>query len=268
MQDFWQSIKDFFVDNGWKIAGVVILVVLGAIAIKIICRVLRRVFNRRNVDSIVSSFVTTIVNIVLVIVLVIAVFGMMGISTAPFVAILGTVGLALALSLQDSLANVAGGIILIATKPFKQDDFVDISGTSGSVVSMHIFTTRLLTPDNKTVVLPNSAVSKGTITNYTSMDTRRVDLTFNVAYGSTVAKVKSVILNTAEAQDLILQEPAPFVGVTQQAESALVFIAKLWVKTADYWTVYYDMQEKVYEAFLAEGIEIPYNKLDVNLLKN
>jgi small conductance mechanosensitive channel len=271
MSKIWQDIVDFFVVNGWKIVGVVAMVLIGALAIRIICRGLRRLFIRRKVDAIVSSFITSIVNIGLIVILIVAVFDILGISTAPFVAVLGTAGLALALSLQDSLSNVASGVVLIITKPFKKGDYVSISGVEGSVEALNMLTTRLLTFDNKYIMLSNSKVAKSDIINYSMMDTRRVDLTFNVAYGSDVDKVKTAIYKTALAQGMMLEEPAPIIRLYKHSDSSLEIVAKIWVKTFDYWTVYYDMQEKVYETFRAEGIEIPFNQLDVHVkeeLKN
>jgi len=267
MAAIWQDIVNFFVNNGWRIITLVATVVLGYFFIRIVLRILKRVFKRRNVDAIVSYFITSIVNIVLIIILVVAVFDILGISTAPFVAVLGTVGLALALSLQDSLSNVASGVLIIVTKPFRKGDYIAVGDIEGSVEKITMMVTHLVTFDNKKVIMPNNKVAKTEIINFSILDMRRIDFKFNVEYGTDLDKVKNVILSVADKHDMILKEPIPTVRLLEHAESALVFFARFWVKTADYWTVYYDVREQVYEAFKENKISIPYNKLDVNIIE-
>lgn len=268
MTKLWQDIINFFINNGWKIIAVASLIILGVIAIRLICRSLRRVFIRRHIDEIVSTFIVTVVNVILIIVLIVAVFDIMGISVAPFVAVLGTAGLALALSIQDSLSNVASGIVIIITKPFKKGDYVDIGGIAGSVDSIHMLTTHLITPDNKKIIMPNNKVAKSEITNFSMQDNRRVDFRFNVAYGSDIDSVKKVIDKVIKRHELILEDPLPQIRLIEHGSSSLVFVTRIWVKTPDYWSVFFDIQEQVYKAFRDNNIEIPYNKLDVNILNS
>lgn len=264
----WKDIVNFFVLNGWKIIAVVVLIILGLFVIRIIKRTMRRVFARRHVDTIVSYFITSVVNVILVILLIVAIFDIMGISTAPFVAVLGTIGLALALSMQDSLSNVASGIVIIITKPFKQGDYIDVGGIAGSVIKINMLTTELTTFDNKTVIMPNNKVAKSEITNFSNLETRRVDFKFNVAYGSSIGQVRQVLQSVIKKNPLILSEPEPQIVVLEHASSSILIGVRVWAKTPDYWKVFFDTQEKVYEAFRANNIEIPYNKMDVKIIDN
>lgn len=264
--NIWQNIVDFFVINGWRIIAMFSVIIFGIIAIKVICRLMKKVFTRRKVDSIVSYFICSVINAILIIILIVAIFDIIGISTAPFVAVLGTIGLALALSMQNSLSNLTSGIIIIITKPFKKGDYVEVSGVEGSIEKITMLTTELITFDNKDIILPNNKVFDSGIINYSREPLRRIDMKFNVAYGTDIDKVKEVITDTVNIYPRILKEPLPIIRLIEQASNSLVFIAKLWVKTPDYWDVYFDIQELMYKAFVTHKIEIPYNKLDVNIL--
>ncbi|MGI6702312.1 MAG: mechanosensitive ion channel family protein [Christensenellales bacterium] len=265
MKNIWQDIVDFFVINGWKIIAVVAVTILGYLAIRLIIKLLKRIFNRRKVDQIVSSFITSVAQILLIIILVVAVFDIIGISTAPFVAVLGTVGLALALSMQESLSNVASGVVIIVTKPFRKGDYVEIGGIEGSVEKITMLTTELKTFDNKKIVMPNNKVAKTEIINFSIMDIRRIDFKFRTDFNADLTKVKSVIGKAIKDNKMILTEPEPSVRLLEQQESSIQFIVRVWVKTADYWTVYYDLREAVFLAFRNNNIKIPYNILDVNI---
>lgn len=265
MTKIWQDIVNFFTTNGWKIIAVIALIVLGLIAIKIILKLFKRIFRKKKIDDIVSYFITSVINIVLIILLIVAVFDVLGISTAPFVAVLGTVGLALALSIQDSLSNIASGIIIIITKPFRKGDYISVAGIEGSVEKISMLTTELLTYDNKKVVMPNNKVAKSEIINYSHQDIRRLDHKFNVNYGTDISVIKEVIGNVLRNHNKVLKDPEPVIRLAEYSDSSLVFVTKTWVKNSDYWTVIYDINEMVYEAFYQNNIEIPYNKLDVNL---
>jgi len=265
MKNIWDSIVLFINQNGWKIVAMFATIIIGFLAIKIVCGSMKKMFKKRKVDSIVSSFVVNIIYVILIVILVVAVFDVINVSTAPFVAILGAAGLALALSLQDSLSNIAGGIIIIATKPFKKDDYISIDGTEGSVKTINMITTVLYTFDNKKVVIPNNTVAKSNILNYSSIPTRRLDLKFNVAYGTDIEFVKKVISELIKKDTRINEDPPSQVRLLEQAASSLTFILKVWVPTDLFWDIYFDMQEGIYNSLVKAKIEIPYNKLDVNL---
>ena len=159
-------------------------------------------------------------------------------------------------------------MILVSNHPFEEGDYVEVSGISGTVVKISLFSTKLKTPDNKVVTIPNSSVSGGNIVNYSAEEKRRVDLTFGVAYGTDVDKVKKIIESVLDAHELVLHDDGYTVRLNEQGESALVFVCRCWAKNADYWTVYFDLQETMTKRFEKEKIEIPYNKLDVNLIAN
>lgn len=266
--ELWNKIKDFFIINGWKILIALAFIILAIIIIKVLSSILKKVLKKRQVDDIVSYFITTAVNIALIVILIVAVFDMLGVSVAPFVAVLGTLGLALALSMQDSISNIASGLLLIIEKPFKKGDYVEIGSTGGTIQKINLLTTELTSPDNKKIVLPNNIVAKTQITNYSCQDIRRVDFKFGVAYGSSIEKVKQVIGDTIKKHENILKDPAPQIRLFEHGDSAITFITRVWVKTPEYWAIYFDLQEEVYDALNVNEIEIPYNKLDVTLLNN
>jgi len=267
MNEIWNNIVDFLNNNGWKIVAMFATIIIGMLAIKIVCNSLKKLFNKKKVDSIVSSFVVKIVYVILIIILVVAVFDVLDVSTAPFVAVLGAAGLALALSLQDSLSNIAGGIIIIVTKPFKKDDYIGIVGAEGSVKKITMLTTILFTFDNKKIVIPNNVMAKSNIINYSAMPTRRLDIKFNVAYGTKIEDVKRVIGELIKNDNRVLEEPPVQIVLLEQANSSLVFSIRIWVKNEDFWNVNFAMQEGIYNSLTNAGIEIPYNKLDVNIIK-
>jgi len=266
METFWQKIINFFNLNGLKIVSVIAIIVLGIIAINIIKSAMGKIFKKRNVDKIVINFINSLMYIILIIIIVASIFDMLNISTTPFVTILGAVGLALSLSLQESLSNIASGMVIIITKPFKQEDYVKIGESEGYVKKINLLTTELYTFENRKITLPNNKLTKSDIINYTTLENSRVDFEFNVSYNTTIDKFKELINNVIDKNIKILKEPLPFIRLYKQAASSLVFVVKIWVKTPDYWTVYFDMQEQVYNAIKEAGIEIPYNKMDINIL--
>jgi small conductance mechanosensitive channel len=267
MEKIWNSILAFINENGWKIVAMFAIIIIGFLAIKIICNSLKKLFKKRKVDLIVSGFIINIVYVILIIILIVAVFDIINVSTAPFVAVLGAAGLALALSLQDSLSNIAGGIIIIATKPFKKDDYISLEGVEGSVKTINMLNTVLFTFDNKKIVLPNNVIAKSNITNYSAIPTRRLDIKFNVAYGTKIEDVKKVIGSLIKKDKRVLEEPKYNIFLLEQATSSLAFSMRVWVKTEIFWDVYFDMQEGIYNSLTKAGIEIPYSKLDVNIIK-
>lgn len=262
----WQEIVDFVNTHGIKIISVLSVILIGFILIRIIKRATKKLLEKRKVDKIVEHFIVSIVYMILIIILIVSVFDMLDISTTPFVTILGTVGLALALSLQDSLSNIASGIIVIITKPFKQEDYVNIGGVEGSVKKISLLYTELYTFDNKIVRMPNNKLTKTEIINFTTLSTRRIDLIYNVVYGTSIEKVKEVIGSVIDKNQKIIKDPLPIIRLYEHAASSLQFAVKVWVNTPDYWNVYFDMQEQVYIALKEAGMGIPYNKMEINVV--
>ena len=195
----------------------------------------------------------------------ICLIGFVGIDTSGLAALVVSLGACVGLALNGALSNLAGGILIIVTRPFRVDDYIEAQGYSGTVEDIHITTTKLRTPDNKMVYIPNGPLSSGTIVNYSIKDTRRVDFTFSIGYGDDFEKAKRIVKDICTSHELVLEDPAPFVRMSSHGESSINITARVWVKSEDYWTVNFDVLEAVKTAFDKEGIEIPYNQLDVHV---
>lgn len=266
----WNSLVNWFItERGWlQILIAVAVIIVGLIVLKIVMSVSRKLVNKTKLKGIAGDFILTILKVVLVFIYLIIVLRILGIDTTSFVALLTVGTLAISLALQSIIANFASGMIIVSNHPFEEGDFVEIAGVSGTVEKITLFSTKLKTPDNKVVTIPNSSVSGGNIINYSAEEKRRVDLTFGVAYGSDIDKVKRVIESVLDEHALVLHDDGYTVRLNEQGDSALVFVCRCWVKGGDYWTVFFDLQEQMTKRFEKEGIEIPYNKLDVNLVTN
>lgn len=266
----WNSLVNWFItDRGWlQILIAVAVIIIGLIVLKIVMSVSRKLVNKTKLKGIAGDFILTILKVVLVFIYLIIVLRILGIDTTSFVALLTVGTLAISLALQSIIANFASGMIIVSNHPFEEGDFVEIAGVSGTVEKITLFSTKLKTPDNKVVTIPNSSVSGGNIVNYSAEEKRRVDLSFGVAYGSDIDKVKRVIESVLDEHALVLHDDGYTVRLNEQGDSALVFVCRCWVKGGDYWTVFFDLQEQMTKRFEKEGIEIPYNKLDVNLVTN
>lgn len=267
-QKLWNSLVSWFItDHGWmKIVAAVAVIVIGFLILKIVMAIFKKFVNKTKLKGIAGNFILTILKTVLVFIYLIVILRVLGIDTSSFVALLTVGTLAVSLAIQSVISNFASGMILATNHPFQVGDFVEIAGTSGTVVSTALFSTKLRTPDNKVVVIPNSAVAGGNIINYSTEEKRRVDLVFGVAYGSDVDKVKKVIESVLDEHELVLHDDGYTVRLSEQAASSLNFVCRCWAKNADYWTVYFDLTEQMTKKFAEEGIEIPYNKLDVNVI--
>lgn len=237
--------------------------IIGKWVAKQIAGVVQRMMAHQNTDPALAHFVRSLVYWTLLAFVVIAALGQLGIQTASFVAIIGAAGLAVGLALQGSLSNFASGVLLLIFKPFRVGDYVEVAGTDGAVQNIQIFTTELTTPDNKQVIIPNSAVTSGVIVNYSAKDTRRVDLVMGISYEDDIDKARDLMLDEISKDDRILKDPAPTVAVVELADSSVNFVVRPWVKTADYWGVYFDLTEAIKKRFDAEGVSIPYPQQDV-----
>ena len=190
---------------------------------------------------------------------------MIGIETTSFVAIIGAAGLAVGLALQGSLANFAGGVLILLFKPFKVGDVVETQGYLGKVHEIRIFNTVMKTFDNKTIIIPNGAVSGSSIVNFSTEPQRRVDMTFGIGYGDDIKKAKQILQNLVDADSRILKEPAPQIALSELGDSSVNFVVRVWCEAAEYWNIYFEMQEKVKMTFDQEGISIPFPQRDVHL---
>lgn len=248
-----------------RLVSALLILIIGMKLAKWIVKKLGKSRAFEKIDTSIGHFLLSVLKVLLYALVLISAATTLGIPATSFITILASAGVAIGLALQGSLSNIAGSIMILFFRPFKVGDFVECAGVSGTVEDIGLFYTVLTTPDNKTVTCPNGAVSNGVITNYSSKDTRRVDITFSVSYGSDIEKVKSIILDTVKTQPAVLNEPETFVGVVAQNESSVDFVCRAWVNSADYWTVYFALMEGVKKAFDSNGIEIPFPQMDVHI---
>ena len=221
----------------------------------------------QKLDPSVESFLASLISISLKIIIVVIAATIVGFDVTALSAVIATFGVTAGLALQGSLSNLTGGIMILIFRPFKIGDYIDNHTDSGTVSEIGIFYTTLVTPDNKTITVPNGLLSNATVVNYSTKETRRVDLEFSVAYTSDIDKVTKVMLTVANANDQILKDPAPFASLLRQDERSLVFVVRAWCNSSDYWNVYFSLEENMKKAFDAVGIEIPFNQLDVHFDK-
>jgi small conductance mechanosensitive channel len=258
MEQYLNQLKIILMEYTPKVLMALAVLIIGLLIIKVFVNTTKKVLSKREVDITLQKFLLNLLNWVLKILLFITVVAKLGIETTSFAAILASAGLAIGLALQGSLANFAGGILIIIFKPIKIGDFIEAQGVSGSVKEIEIFTTKLNTTDNKEIIIPNGALSNGNIVNYSTEATRRVDFTFGVGYDSDIKKTKEVISRVINSHPLVLKEPVPAVNLSELADSSINFFTRGWVKKEDYWTVKFDILEQTKEALDAAGIEIPY----------
>ena len=262
------KLGEMCVSFGGKLVSALLVLIIGTIAIKLFLKLLRKKKLGKHEDPTVHRFVLNLVKTALYILLVVTVIAILGVPMASMVAAIASAGVAIGLALQGSLSNLAGGIMLLVFHPFKLDDYIEASGFSGTVVDIGIFYTTLKTPDNKAITIPNGTLMNDNVINYSVHKTRRVDFAFDTAYGTDVEKVKALLLDEAAKHEKVLQDPAPFARLAEQGDHALVFKLRVWVESADYWTVNFDLMESITARLEAEGIEIPYNQLDVHVKKD
>ena len=206
--------------------------------------------------------------IALLVFVVLAALGQLGIQTTSFIAVIGAAGLAIGLALQGSLSNFAAGFLMIIFRPFKVGDYIEGAGVAGTVETIHIFTTQLLTPDNKTVIIPNASLTADNITNYSAKGTRRVDFVFGIGYGDDIDKAKKIMADILAKDERIFKDPVPKIALVELADSSVNFVVRPWVKVEDYWDVYFDTTENIKKSFDAEGISIPFPQHDVHVYQH
>ncbi len=263
----FDQIRELAVQYGLKMLGAILVLLLGLWIIRIISKGTGRFLNKRNIDDSLKPFLRTMLSIILKVLLVVSVLGMIGIEMTSFIAILGAAGLAIGLALSGTLQNFAGGVLILILKPFKSGDYIDAAGHSGSVHEIQIFNTILKTPDNKTIIIPNGSLVNASIVNYSAQETRRVDWTFGIAYGDSVEDAQRILNRLISEDDRILKDPAPFMALSELADSSVNIVVRVWAKTSDYWGIFFDMNQKVYNAFNSEGINIPFPQIDVHMVK-
>lgn len=262
-----ETIMDYILEYGLKVLGGIAFLIVGLWVAKILTKKANNLMTKKNVDKALVGFLSSMIGIGLKILVVIVTMGMIGIEMTSFIAILGAAGLAVGLALQGTLQNFAGGTLILILKPYKIGDFISAAGYEGVVDNIQIFNTILTTVDNKTVIIPNSSISTSSMVNYTAQPTRRVDWSFGVAYGSDFKTIKDIIQSVLDADSRILKDPATFIALGEMADSSVNFTTRAWVETADYWDVFFDINQEIYAAFNAKGIEIPFPQVDVHMAK-
>lgn len=259
---------ELIIEMAKPIALAIVTLLVGLALIKGGVKLLSRQLFKSKLDESLKPFIISAVSVGLKLLLVVSVVGILGIPTASFVAILGSFGLALGLAFQGSLSNLAGGVLLLTMRPFKVGDYIEGAGYSGTVKAIQILYTELVTPDNKMIYIPNGNLSNSGIVNYSVNDTRRVDFTFGVVYEVDNHHVLQTLERIILAHPLILIDPEPFMRLSGHGDSAVDYTVRVWTKAEDYWTVHFDLMEKVKTTFDDEKISIPYPQMDIHAIKD
>jgi len=258
---------NLIVAYGPKLVLAILTLLFGLWIIGISSRNLRRVLEKRNIDTSLTPFLSSLFSNGLKVLLGLSILSMVGVEVTSFVAILGAVSFAIGLALQGSLQNFAGGVMILLFKPFKVGDYVEVAGYSGSVKEIQIFVSILTTSDNKTIIIPNGIISNSSMINYSKEATRRVDFTVGIGYGDSMKQAKDILLKIATSDQRIHNDPEPFVGVSELADSSVNISFKVWVNSDDYWDVFYDFNEQIKNEMDAAGISIPFPQREVTLVK-
>jgi len=258
---------DFIMSYGPKVIGAIVVLIIGLWIVKKATKSIGNLMEKRGIDPSLKPFLTSLIGTVLKLLVIISVMSMVGIEMTSFIAILGAAGLAIGMALSGTLQNFAGGVIILIFKPYKVSDFIEAQGYMGVVKEIQIFNTIITTVDNKTIIIPNGGLSTGSLVNFSAQPERRVDFSFGIAYGDDLNKAKQLIMDIAEKDERVLKTPEPFVRMGEMADSSVNITTRLWVKGADYWDVYFDTMEAVYESFNNSGINIPFPQMDVHIQK-
>ena len=264
-EGLWNNLKDI---TATKMFSAVVVAAVCLLAVKVLVGVLDRALRRSSMDSALKKLLRGLLKGGLLFVSVIVVLGRLGIEVTSLVAVLSVIGLAFSLALQNFLSNVAGGMQLLASHPFKPGDFVEAGGCSGTVTDIGMFYTRLTTYDNKLVQIPNSSIVSANIINYSTQPSRRVDLTVSASYDAPVDQVLAALAKLGEEHPLVLDDPAPAAHVTKYGDSAIEYALRVWCANADYWTVYNDLMDSLQPAFAKAGVEMTYPHMNVHMMEN
>jgi len=290
---FWQDLLNQGIHFGMKVLAALLIYMVGIWLIGRLKKILKRIFERRKTERTLASFITSFIGISLTVVLVIVTIGTLGVNTTSLAALLAAGGMAIGMALSGTVQNFAGGIMLLAFKPFKAGDFIAAQGFSGTVVEVNITSTKLLTIDNRVVILPNGALSNGTIDNYSARPLRRVDWEVSVAYGSDAEAFKKIVRTMLDSDPRVLQAdtdmdalykemnisafqlstvgyrmaavPEPFIALKSLNASDITFVVRAWARATDYWDLYFAMQQRFYTELPAAGFQFAYPHLDVTM---
>jgi len=260
-----ETAQELLTKFGMKMVAAILIFVIGRLVAKLIKKVLQKTMERTKVDAAVVGFTCSLAHAAVMVFVILAALGQVGIQTTSFIAVLGAAGLAVGLALQGSLANFAAGVLILLFRPYKVGDFIEAGGAMGVVKEIHIFTTTIVTVDNKREIVPNAKMMSDKITNYAAEGTRRVDLTACISYGDSIDTAKAALMDEITKNESVLTDPAPFVGVSAMNDSSVDFAVRPWVKSADYWDVFFALNEAIKKRLEAEGLSIPFPQRDVHL---
>lgn len=259
------TIVNWATSTGIKLLIALIVLFISFKIVNLIARRIEKAASKRNTDKTIMRTLCYILKLGSKIIITVCLVGYVGIDTSGITALIASLGVCVGLAVNGALSNLAGGVLIILTRPFRVDDYIEAQGFSGTVEDIHITNTKLRTPDNKIIYIPNGSLSSGPITNYSLQDTRRVDEVFSIAYSADFEKAKRIISDICENHPLVLKDPEPFIRMSEHAASSINVTMRVWTKNADYWTVKFDILEAVKAKFDAEGIEIPFDQMDVHI---
>lgn len=259
------KVKHYSEQYGIRILSALLILVIGRWVSKVITRLVSASMNKAKVDPTLITFIDKLIYIGLLAVVIISALTKLGVEEASLLGVIGAAGLAVGLALQGGLSNFAAGVLIIFFRPFRVGDLIDAAGSHGYVKSIELFTSTIITLDNKNVIIPNSQLTSDKIINYTVTDHVRMDLIFGVAYKSDIDKVKEICMDVISKDQRVMKDPKPFVGVHEHGASSVNFAVRPWVKVKDYWPIYFDIHEQMKKEFDKNGIEIPFPQRDVHL---
>lgn len=265
MDDFLTFVETAVKHYALNVVLALVIVLAGRWIAGMLRNGLKKLMRRRQVDETLTKFAGSLIYAAILVFVIIAALGQLGIQTTSLIAILGAAGLAIGLALQGSLSNLASGVMLIVLRPFSVGHYIEGAGIAGTVISVQLFTTNLLTPDNKRIIVPNAKLTNDNIINYTIEEKRRIDFTFAVGYDDDIRKAQDLMMQVLIADPRVLADPEPTVGVLELGDHAVKFAVRPWVKTEDYWTVYFDIMQTMKQRLTEEGFSIPFPQRDVHL---
>jgi len=260
-----EQAPEFFMTYGLKALAAIVIFIIGKYFAGVAKRLTIKLLNNRKVDPTVVSFVANLAWTLVFVFTIVATLGQVGVQTASLVAVIGAAGLAVGLALQGSLSNFASGVLMVMFRPCRVGDYIEAAGIAGVVDEITIFSTRLRSPDNKMIIAPNSAIMNGTITNYSALEQRRIDLTIGVSYTADIAKTKQVFTDILDNNQFVLTDPSYTIGLAELADSSINFVVRPWVNTADYWAARFELLEQIKNALDAADIEIPFPQMDLHV---
>ncbi|MBQ8592925.1 MAG: mechanosensitive ion channel [Bacteroidaceae bacterium] len=265
MNETFVKLVDVGISLGERILGTLLIYLIGRLLIKWINRAFARILEKRKVEVSIQTFLKSMVNILLVVLLILAIIGKLGVELTGFAALLASAGVAIGVALSGNLQNFAGGIIILLFRPYKVGDYIEAdTGAAGTVREIQIFHTILVTADNKVVYAPNGAMSGSVITNYSNLDTRRIDFTVSVEYGTDFETVEKTLREIIAADSRIMNTPEPFIKLSALAASSVDVTMRVWVKSSDYWGVYFNMNQQIYAVFNKRNINFPFPQLTIH----